>query len=427
MLDSDTPPVEIGLHVQEHKLHYHEVGIECNGQPILHGVGSHTKGRMLEDFNYQLPFRATIKGIKEPNYFELRPSHNTELWYPATITSQRHDGFFEVSAWQPDAYGCARAVQYPAVAKADLREAGSGKPLFVPESSLLLHVPKHDPHRAVLSVNGEAVTHHFGRPSPPKGARSSVDLQVSRDRSSVAANVGHSTLSLFASGGARSVNCEVQRLKHSWTVQLGPFAEHTVKVLKKSTLGKIVTLEVDGEVFVEATAADIGCQGSEWRCDFQFVGEKTLNFEVFKTNVDGVALDGTDHVIERRKYLHRCSVIVGNDWDLSTAQFFIDGNNFRDLPVKPLSEPEEAALSMSPMAMLQSYGITVPYKVDHAAPSGIAGMAQNILTSARDSQKAASSFFAWCYEPSVMPDSAEPAFVNAAPAIVERREKAMCA
>jgi len=408
----DAAPIEIALDVQEHKLHYHEVGIECNGEPILHGVGSHTKGRMLEDFSYQWPFRATIKGINELNYFELRPSHNTETWYPATITSQRHDGFFEVSALQPDAYGCPRAVQYPAVAKTDLREVNSGKPLVVPESSLMLHVPKHAPHDAVLSVSGEAVTHHFGRPSPQRGVRSKIDLQVSRDRSTVTANVGHSLLSLFTSGAARSVNCDVERLKHSWTVQFGPFAEHTVKILKKYTLGKIITLEVDGEVFIEATAADIGCKGTEWRCDFHFIGENILDFEVFKTNRDGVALDGTDHVLERRRYVHKCAVIIPNDWDLSTAQFVIDGCNFRDLHVKPLSEPQESALSMNPTAMLQSYGITVPYKVDHSAPSGIASMAHSILATAQTSRKSASSFLSWCYEPSVMPDSELPAIVE---------------
>ncbi len=32
--------------------------------------------------------------------------------------------------------------------------------------------------------------------------------------------------------------------------------------------------------------------------------------------------------------------------------------------------------------MMQSYGITVPYKVDHVAPSGLAHLANHIFTRA---------------------------------------------
>merc|ERR1712178_379287 len=98
-------------------------------------------------------------GIGETNFFELRPSHLTSgTWFPATITGQRRDGFFEVTTLQPDTQGCIRAVKYPAVDKVDLREASSGRPLVVPECSLMLHVPKHDPLQAVLTVDGEPVT-----------------------------------------------------------------------------------------------------------------------------------------------------------------------------------------------------------------------------------------------------------------------------
>jgi len=169
----------------------------------------------------------------------------------------------------------------------------------------------------------------------------------------------------------------------SWTVQLGPFAEHSVKIVKNYTLGKIITLMVDDEVFVESSAADIGCRGNEWQCNFHFVGEKILDFKVFKTNTDGAALDETDHVVEKRKYFHECSVIVPNDWDLSKARFLIDGMDFRTLPVKPDSgNYHESTLCMDPLAMQTSYGITVPYKVDHAAPTGISYLANRVFATA---------------------------------------------
>merc|ERR1712224_989208 len=121
--------------------------------------------------------------MNETNYFEVCPSHlNSEAWFPATITGQRSDGFFEVLAQQADAQGYVRLVTYPAIDKADLREASTRRPLVVPECCLLLHVPKQDPLQAVLSVNGDPVTHHFGRPSPSPCFKSSekpkVELQV---------------------------------------------------------------------------------------------------------------------------------------------------------------------------------------------------------------------------------------------------------
>jgi len=211
----------------------------------------------------------------------------------------------------------------------------------------------------------------------------------------------------LATGEVQAVRCEVVRLTHSWTVQLGPFAEHSIKVLKNHTVGKIVTLLVDGELFVEASAADIGCHDNEWRCDFHFVGERLLDFEVFKTNKDGIPLNETDHVVERRKYSHKCTITIPNDWDLSSAQLWIDGKNFRELPVRPDSSRKEASASLSPMVMSQTYGIVVPYKVDHAAPSGIVCLAQNLLASAEDSKKTAAGFFAWCYTPTVTTDVVE--------------------
>lgn len=290
MYDRDADPIDIKLHVQEHKLHSNEVEIQCNGQPIFHGAGSHAKAKMTEDFRYQWPFRGAIQGINERNLFEVRPAHSSytscERWFPAVITGQRDDGLFEVSAQEPDGSGRITEVKYPAVHKDNLREVGSWKPLAVPEQNLTLAVPKQFPLRAELLVDGEVVTHLFGRPSPPVGAtqvKPEIALKVSKDRSAVTANVGHQVLSHFVSGEVQAKTSEVERLRHSWTVQLGPFAEHTVTIVKKHTLGKIITLLVDGEVLVESSAADIHFQGDEWQCKFRFIGERVLDFEVYKT------------------------------------------------------------------------------------------------------------------------------------------------
>jgi len=219
----------------------------------------------------------------------------------------------------------------------------------------------------------------------------------------VEANIGHDVLAHFNSGEVRAVESEVERLMHSWTAQLGPLAKHTIKVTKKQTLTKIITLVVDDETFVEATAADLGCTGNGWQCSFRFVGEKILDFEVFKTNSDGAPLDQTAHVEEKRRYMHECSIIIPNDRDLTTAQFFIDGVDFRQLPMKPTVQ--ESSLSMDPSVMLQSYGINVPYKVDPDAPSNLALLTNSILVVPEGTKQAAAGLFASCCgASSVAPD-----------------------
>jgi hypothetical protein len=221
----------------------------------------------------------------------------------------------------------------------------------------------------------------------------------------VTADAGHNVLSHFISGEVQAITNHAERLRHSWTVRLGPFAEHTIEIAKKYTLGKIVSLVVDGEILVEASPADIGCEGHDWHCDFRFVGERALDFEVFKTNVDGAALDETDHVLDKRKYVHECSVVIPNSLDFSSAQLWVDGSNFCHLAAQPPVH-EEVNISMDPTAMTHSYGITVPYKVDHDAPSNMMAFAANVFAKADVSRKSAGGFFARCHDCScVMEDS----------------------
>jgi len=400
MYDHTKAPIDIKLQAQEHKLHSHEVSVECNGLHILHGAGNHTKAKMAEDFHYQWPFRATIRGVNEVGFFEFSPPHFcNSRWFPATITSQRQDGLFEVRAQEPDANGRMAEMTYQAVHKDNLREAASGNPLSVSENCLKLEVPKHDPlHASLRLANGEPVTHHFGRASPHLATgqkKPELALKVSKDRSMVTGNVGHRVLSHFVSGEVQAVNCDMERLKHSWTLQVGPFAEHTIQIEKKHTLGKIVTLSVDDEVLVESNAVDIGCTGKEWQCTFRFVGERILDFEVYKTNKEGSALDDTAHVKERRTYVHECCVTVSNEWDFSSAHLLVDGKAFTELPTKPQVH-DEPNLTMAPLAMLHSYGVATPYKVDQNALSNISIFAKQVVDKTRDGRMAAGGFFAQC-------------------------------
>jgi len=207
------------------------------------------------------------------------------------------------------------------------------------------------------------------------------------------ASAGHQVLSHFVSGEVQAKTCDVQRLRHSWTVQAGPFAEHTIEVVKRHTLGKIVTLLVDGKVLVESTAADIGCSGSEWQCQFRLIGERVLDFEVYKTNANGGVLNETGHVKEIRKYVHECCVTIPNDWEVSSARLFIDKIPFTELPME-VQRYEESALSTTPLALLHTYGISTPYMVDRSAPNNMMMLASQVLASAQDGRKMAGGWFA---------------------------------
>jgi hypothetical protein len=372
--DRDARPLDIKMNIQEHKLHYHEVGIECDGQALLAGAGS-SVAKMKQDFSYTWPFRGDVFGVNDVNFFEMRPAHlggALDVWYPATITKSNLNGTFQADVMEPDGFGGLRKIAYPSIERDNLREASTQRPLEVPHNSMTLCVLEKDPMTATLSLeNGTLVTHNFGRLSPaPNGDKRQLNFVVARDRSSVKANIGHAELAHFCSGQVRTVKNDVQRFSRAWTFQLGPFAKHTIYISKNYTAGSVITLSVDGEVFVEATALEIGCKGGEWHCDFTFFGERALNFQVFETNKDGQPTEETGTVTEKRKYAHKCSVVIPNTMDFRTAQLTIDGRYFHEHEVAQ-PKHEEPYVEMHPHAMQSTYGVVVPYKVDPLAPSGI--------------------------------------------------------
>lgn len=369
----DTDPVDITLHVDMGVVIGPAVHVSSNGKTVFKTAGGYTKRNLYDDFEYRWPFRGKVRGMHEPNVFELRPHAlaAADEWFPATITGQREDGRFEVEAVMPGIDGFQQ-VSYPAVDQADLREAGTHEPLQIPGRCLILQVPRDNPLKACLSLNGkDRVTHHFAWPSPTCGLpKKRMELCVAKDRSVVTGNVGHAVLSHFVTGEVRAVRSDIQTLSHSWTVQLGPFAEHTLVVEKKNWLSKIISLSIDGQPFVEASAEDIDYYSDGWKCNFRFVGEKTIDFEIHESNRDGVTLDSKDHVVQKKKYVHECCVALRNDMDMRTATFTIDSQDFRELPTRsPLHE--ENSISISPQALNLTYGILVPYKVNHEAPCGI--------------------------------------------------------
>merc|ERR1712187_693359 len=170
-------------------------------------------------------------------------------------------------------------------------------------------------------------------------------------------------------------NCSANRHTHTWKIQLGPFAQHTIRLYKKYHFGKYIELSVDGSTLVHGCAADLGCNG-EWRCKFRFIGERAIDFDIHETDADGNPLDTRARVTKRSKYIHECEVVVGNNRDLSAAELLIDGISFRALPQRAAPRQEEQ-IQMSVQALQQAYGVVIPFKVKEEAceqcPGGVCG------------------------------------------------------
>jgi hypothetical protein len=273
----------------------------------------------------------------------------------------------------PDGLGGIRETHYPAIRQEDIRYAETQQPFFVPQRVLRLEVPQSDPARATLSVDErDLITHYFARPTPNPdeiAEQPTVSLKVSKDRKKVTANVGYNLFNHHLKGEVRLVKHQAIKLRHSWTIQIGPFAEHTIQ-LEKQWSSKIITLSIDGEKFVEASAEDIDCERNHWECKFRFVGARRTDFDVYETNKDGTLLDSTGVVNQFENFTRECVVSIGEESDLRTAELIVDGVNFHNLPLKQEIQKEEN-FSTSADALHMTYGVVVPYKVNEKAPCGI--------------------------------------------------------
>jgi hypothetical protein len=367
-------PIDIKLHVKMHPLHGPEVQVICDGRQLFPEPKASPK--MVADFQQAWPIRGKIRGVKEDNLFEMRSvdENGAEVWYPARIEKQRPDGYLEVTGMQPDGYGGQRKMHFVAVDKAHLREVGSAKPLTIPEEHLTFTVPKREPLQARLTIGDEDITQSLIRFSPVPSKRrhtSKVELRLNKDRTRVTSTVSHAMLLHFITGEVRAVSHFLAKQKLAWTIQLGPFAEHTIEIMKKQSLGSPVSgcIHVDGAVLVEASAEDIGCAGDQWQCRFRFVGQRCLDFEVLTASPAAVPLVTTECVEQEFHYSHDCIIKVKDFNDLSTAVLTVDGKDYKTLAEVMPCTSNALGLSMPVDTLTLTYGIMPPCRVDPAALS----------------------------------------------------------
>lgn len=389
IIGDDAERVDIVLQISDCSSDAPQVKLTSNGQtifPLRTNPRQSVRGpaELREDIQHAWLFQGSIRDADEPHIYEFRPDRISKpnVWYSATIAGYQKDGLFELMAMMPDATGAMREVNFSLVDPVDIRRkcsAGKARKLCDPiERFLGIEVPKKDPERAFLNIDGtQKITHYFARPSPPPGSCCEhpprINMKVSKDRKTVSADAPVSMLKHLLSGEVRKGPSQSDARRHSWIVQCGPFAEHFIEVERRCTSSKVVSLLVDETPFVESNSEDIDCYTDGWQCTFRFIGERCLDFEVYECDRSWNTLDSTGHVLQKAKYTHNCVVSVPDLDDLTKARLVLDDVDFELLPPKALALEadvhREGNLSTDPDKLLQIHNIRVPYKVSDCLES----------------------------------------------------------
>lgn len=351
------------------------VRVTCGEDVLYTGPqGGAASDDVLEDLVFQWPFRRKATNLGKAGVYEvsLFGSQGVRQWFAAKVVSQRDDGSLEVVANVPNSTGEVQEIRLPAVRAEDLRETENKSPLNLELNSLVLEVPRANPLAAALHVDGVGpVSQQLAWKSLTRdGLSPAVALKVSQDRKRVTANVGHNELKRFLSGEVRAGGgpAHAQRHQRVWSIEVGPSAQHTIKLERKSLNSKNLTLSIDGSPFVEASAQDLGCDSDAWECKFDLCGEKTLDFEVFETSRQGLPLDSKAHVKTVMKYRHACVVRLNAPGDIHSAALVVDDVPYHRIP--PMRRMHaEGKLDMQHEALQILYNITAPHHVNQDLPS----------------------------------------------------------
>jgi len=390
-LGPDRKLMEVKISVDKQIASSPEVTVMCDDEKVF-PEGNVMKSKLAADFEWVKPFRGALKGLNVKDYFLVRPTFlSNEQWFLATLTEQKEADLFKALVQMPDGHGGFNGVEQD-VKLENVKEAG-GKhtPAALAQRSLSLSIPRDHPLDAVLNIDGEAMTHFFARPTPPfcnrSPGRSTVTFKVSKDRQEIKTDIGHSAFSHFQSSEPRSVSSKAEELKHSWTFQGGPFAEHSVVISKQKLSSHLIKLEVDGTLLVESGPEAIESPDGLWECPFRLVGERIVEWEVHESDGDGGFLNTTGKVTEKSKYSHDCTVRIDlSAKDLITAKLFINDSMFQDLP-------EARTLNETPINIdergLQALGLKVPYKVAKDATIPATGIMASFNKAIKKAEQAA--------------------------------------
>jgi hypothetical protein len=379
-----------------------DAGVRINGVKVLPKEGTDKRCTLESDFEHLFrPIPAGPRGLHEPECFEFHPglSCSGDAWYPATLTGQLADGTFNVVAVMPYDGKQRQLVEYPGVNSTQLRVKSTGQPPEQLQYCIEFIVPVEDPCQARLLLNGEPITNAFVRPTPahcrpgvPEAALPRVKLQVDSDRSNVTADVNHAFFEHFLSCEPRRISTEGGlpyeggRMSKKWRLEIGPDIEHTILLEKRFISTDIISLSVDGTYFVEASASDLGSANGQWICNFSFVGERLLEFEVYEENWMHEVMDTKSVVIQRRHVCVNCRVTLESDHDFHAANLIVNDHDFMDLRHcdamdlrRSRGRLSETNISAHPETLTMQYEIKVPYRLNEAGGKGILSWASDTL------------------------------------------------
>jgi hypothetical protein len=403
-----------------------QVAIKEEGEQLYPESG-HTKAKLHDDWSREWKFRSVYAGIGlvRPNEMwipgtvptdvpsqtgdatnilqthvlgngKLETMHQVQVGdqrYPAVLTKQWQNGCFEVTAFKPNNFGFIESVEFPTVHKSNIFLAASGQSIDTPKCMATLHVPRSNPSHASVTIEGDSFVKHLGRVSPkvsgtnPAAAdrRVVVDCPKPLDLTKriqnhvvtnmtgflrqqeefVKINVGAREFEHFLSGEVRAGDVTSSRLHKSWTLQLGPFAEHKILLVKRSHLVPVLTLYVDDEILAECTSTDLGGSPNKWQCNFYFVGERLMDFIVHEETKDRVPLDSKVELTKPFAYRHAIEITYKHKAvdNLAYASLRVDGIAFHHLAMKIPARGESPPLTITRISLEAQFGLEIPRRI----------------------------------------------------------------
>jgi hypothetical protein len=391
----DLRPMEFAVSVDQRATFNPEVNVTKDGEQLFPSEGSKTMAKLSSDFIWTQPMRGKLPDIGKTGVYLVRPLHGREQWYKATITEQHNDQTFDATALVPSTDPSqpqkGTEVQLQNLPVQNIRRVGKGgaghnmEKVEIPQRNLVLTVPAKEPVKATLAVDDgsgrpeteEDIGKLLGRVSPCIAIKSAVgdqpvpckgtSLQLvlskedDRGRKSISGNACQAVVEQFLTSEPRAVKTEASMDSHSWTVQLGPFAEHTIVLERRHKGSHMLTLTVDGELLVESSGPDLGSPNGYWKATFRFVGEKTLEW-----NLEAMGLGIVRQKKEKVDY--ECMILFEESKkELRTARFTIDEEDFKEMPDKIDTAGHRNIDNVEYDQFKRAYNIEAP-RINAAAP-----------------------------------------------------------
>lgn len=400
---------QLGAETQKWSLKVDEAVVGANTAEFVIDGKEIFKNKLSNDFTHKFPVRGVLKLDKQ---YEVKSMNSQDQWYPATLTGARGDGKYEAEVLMPpDQYGQQKKVHYPIVEANRIRDPFSKKVVDIPSILLQLVIKRQDALKPELTIASNPFTSYFCVPSPPVNKpKAEINFDVSKDRSTVKADVGHGKLkdALDATkpgAKVRSVAVKKSKKKCEWSIMIGAFGEHSIVLETKYNWTDVkksqeMTLSIDGNLIVGGTAADLGT--NEWTADVAIQGALLLKYKLHKTDANGNPIDETKEITKKMLRSNTLRITAPDHTNIEHATLECDEVDFGSLEHYK-APASESPISGSLETLESTHGISVPYAMD-SSDSGGAGFAADFAEFIPGGSGML-NMFACCNQPTVDDDS----------------------